>query len=709
MRKNVDNGKPLTDKSVTFNLLYKVFFIVQPCIYFKNIVDPVLIPRQLFLSVFVFLLFLMIVLSKARWNMSYLTGKPVLAFIVFFLCYLLSIFFANTISEALYVSSKIGIELVFLILTAHLIYNKELLPAQLIQGIVMMVFVTCCIALYQVGRLYFSGQDIFKNVNDIVSTNGHKNQFSSFLYLCFPFVLCIVLYPQYWISNSTQQRLWRTVAYSLIICIILLTWLLQTRAAILGYLVMCIVAIILYAIFQKERDLNKQLINSLKKRWLFSMIVFGLVIILSSVSMLDIIQFTKQTMIPDPLKSNETNKLTLLTNTHSIESRYIIWKKTLNIIREHPFGVGAGNWQVFFPAEGLSELNNIESDLGQGILHFQRPHNDLLWIWSETGFAGILAYLAIVVFTFKGLLRKLNNENTEEIFLFYLLLISSFAGYLFISISDFPFERIEHQVVVLLIISFATAMPNPTPISILTKAPPSEKIETLQKNYSIAFKLLLIPVVFSIVVCLYRFSGERHTLKLIEAQHRNDWPKMKKEGEQALSVFYSMDPMSTPINWYIGVAAFYMNDAEGSKNYFLHALKIHPNHLHVLNNLASCYEKSGKHDTAIKYYKKALRISPEFREAKLNLCGAYYNSGDFENAFNLIDTYPPDTSNTKYMTFLQAILLSKVNSIIKNRNLPANIFEQKAFNSYLCLQYFASRRNKIDFEAYLLKNDSLMQ
>ena len=86
--------------------------------------------------------------------------------------------------------------------------------------------------------------------------------------------------------------------------------------------------------------------------------------------------------------------------------------------------------------------------------------------------------------------------------------------------------------------------------------------------------------------------------------------------------------MSTPLPWYKGVANFSLGNIEGAFDDFKRAYEIHPNHIHVLNNLGTCYAVLGDYKRAAECYQKVLAISPGFDETLINLCAVYCHIGD---------------------------------------------------------------------------------
>ncbi|GAA8846854.1 hypothetical protein DUHN55_21470 [Helicobacter pylori] len=71
-------------------------------------------------------------------------------------------------------------------------------------------------------------------------------------------------------------------------------------------------------------------------------------------------------------------------------SRTDMWQSAWRIWREHPSGVGIGNWSSY-----------------SGIEPFSWPHNIWLEVAAELGTAGILALILAVGFTFRGLVLRM--------------------------------------------------------------------------------------------------------------------------------------------------------------------------------------------------------------------------------------------------------------------------------------------------------------
>ena len=71
--------------------------------------------------------------------------------------------------------------------------------------------------------------------------------------------------------------------------------------------------------------------------------------------------------------------------------RISMWQKTLKLIRDNIIiGVGPGNWKIVFPSDSIDGLPDKTMFKTQ---YFVRPENDYLWVFSEVGIVGFLAFL----------------------------------------------------------------------------------------------------------------------------------------------------------------------------------------------------------------------------------------------------------------------------------------------------------------------------
>jgi O-antigen ligase len=166
----------------------------------------------------------------------------------------------------------------------------------------------------------------------------------------------------------------------------------------------------------------------------------------------------------------------------SAEWRLAVWGDTLGLIRDHPEGVGAGNFEHAFVPYALAG----RSKPGEGIV-FRSPHNEYLRLAAEDGIAAALLLLALLVVLAREAHRspataRWRSEPGA--------LIASCAAFLLVeAFFQFPFELAFPSLLaaVLLGLAFACAEAPTAPAS----ARPSEPIRTWPRRGGDAASVLL--------------------------------------------------------------------------------------------------------------------------------------------------------------------------------------------------------------------------
>lgn len=602
--------------------LYILLILILPFVYVKTIVDPVLIPRQILLSIFLLIAVLFLFFQKQKDSFQF-SNKLIIAYCLLPILYCVSIFQSINIVESYYTISKILLFSSFLILTTYLFVSGKIKFETILKALIVFSCFIVVSTILEVIKLRSTGVSVFKESNMylITSTFGHKNLLSSAIFMCIPFLCSAFL---------SLKKSWKIAAAVNILFAFLLIFMLQTRAVIAGMgLSFLITAFLSLFLFRGQ-----------KERKYIRMIGFGAIVVIVC-SLFVAVKYS--------------DKFSLLTKTESMRERVNIWHNTLEMIKEFPLtGVGAGNWQIHFPNYGLTRFYDVNFSISEGLTNFQRPHNDFLWVFSETGIFGFIIYCSIFILSIFYLFKLIRHSSELNQKIIYLLFLFTILGYVFIALIDFPLERMEHQILLGLMLAFIT----------------SQYINTFEKSrkkYDVKYFLILLAftAIFALWVGVNRFDGEKHSNKLLVAHQRGDWNKMITEGNKAINTFYNMDPFSIPIKWYIGFGQFTLGDIPSAKKCFEEAYQIHPYQVHVLNNYATCFEKEGNHNEAIKYFEEMFRISPKFSAGLVNLSGAYYNAGKFEEAYQTISKFNYDELNPQSQDFMKAILAKKMELMLQ--------------------------------------------
>jgi tetratricopeptide (TPR) repeat protein len=167
--------------------------------------------------------------------------------------------------------------------------------------------------------------------------------------------------------------------------------------------------------------------------------------------------------------------------------------------------------------------------------------------------------------------------------------------------------------------------------------------------------LSIFALAFCAVVGYIRLDSEIHLRQALEARNRGDWQKMQSEIDRADSYFYQLDPVSVPLAWYRGIASYSLGEFQQAHQDFNKAYHVHPNHIHVLNNLGTSYAKLGDYENAVFFYRKAIDVWPGFAEAQTNLGIILYHMGDLAMARNYLLPLRSKDSDIRIAAYLKLI------------------------------------------------------
>ena len=498
-----------------------------------------------------------------------------------FLCHLffsaLSLAKATNLSGGVFEWLKIFLSLIFLYAASLIISeNRERGIPFLTRSVILAGSLLGLMGLCQYYQLAFTS---IPGNHGMYATVAHKNLFASGMFLMLPFVL----YGVFRFSG-----VWKTLSLASATILLLAIALSKTRT-VLGAMILS--AIFVWPFAKKSAAKfakSDRMENSpVPQKMLFSIVIICMIVFSG-----------------------------LFYRTHSesyfdsLKERFLLWEKTVRMIRDHPLrGVGLGQWKIVLPLYGQIEKKWQEPDGSFREVLFQRPHNDYLWVCSETGIPGLICYLSVFLMTIFYAFRIMFKSENSDKRIFASLMLFGIVGYMIISFFSFPKERVVHNIFLMLIMACVLSVCH-------TTFPPSRCSPV---PHRIAYLVAIPLLIFSIVFGGIRLSSEIHTKKALSARNAGNWDAVITEVRRANSWCYRMDPFSTPLSWYSGMANFSQGNIPAALGDFKAACQIHPNHIHVLNNLGTCYALSGDYDRADALYEKALAISPQFEEAHKNL------------------------------------------------------------------------------------------
>lgn len=578
------------------------------------LLDLTLMPRLLVCGVF--LLAGCVVLTRRTWRRSIAVDPILLAYAAFVAVVTCSLLWAGNRSEALPEVARTGAAcMVFAACAVALALEPAAFARVVTKTATVVTWVLLAVAAWQLLQVKPHGAEWRYQ---IIGLNGHKNLLCSCIFLLLFFLA---------MASRTLKGGWRLFSMLAVPLCLLLLLLLRAKAVWAAVLV----ALVVYGLLRWLARFR----TTTPGRWyvgvlaltLLTGVFFGFG--LKPLSQAAAAYLQHRTPLAG-IVQHETERL-------------LLWQKTYHLVERHPLlGVGAGNWQIEFPDATLTGLWRAE-DLN---FTFQRPHNDFLWLLSETGWLGFVCYLCFVISLLVLLVAAVRAGPARDPLT--PLAAAALAGWLVISFFDFPKERVEHLL-------WSTVLSAVAWHRVRIAFPELRWARITVSNRSMVWPATLaLCIVF---VALFRVKGEWHLRHLYAMRGSGNTQGVIREGTQALSVAFSLDPTSVPVDWYIGNAFAAEQDYTRAKRHFLYAYRQNPYQRNVLNDLGSAVALKGSRDSAEHFYREALRISPRFDDPRLNLTALYIQEKNYRAASTCLDSLLHDSeSRRSYRAFIDAAL-----------------------------------------------------
>ena len=617
--------------------LTSLFIIILPFLYTEDTLDPVLTLR--FFSFSILVLILTLLSFKKKIDKTLLRHSIVLCFFSLISIFCISTLFLNNVmSEAIYVTLKLALFLIFLI-NINDIFKDDLCRNRLFLSISVFSIICSVLYLFQVTNLYFYHIDRSKwffitDLTKLAATMANKNLLSSALFLTIPFSF----YNLY-----SSNKVVKIISLLSLIFIPIVFFFTTSKATLLALLILILSILVL------------KLLPKIFLRFFYYSIIFIFLISCFSIVYIRDSESSFSLRVKNHFIEYSNNEELFNDKKSSFGTRINLYRNTLDLIKTNPIlGVGPGNWKI---QHGKYSLYGTLGEDGRKLV--QRPHNDFLWIASESGIISGIIYLLIFIIALKNIHFKIYKKDDKKV-LFNYSVFGVLLGYFLISLFDFPLERITHNILFIILLSYT--------ISVSKKS---------QQNVSNRFHktfwcISVLFICLSSYVANARHTGEIHLTKAKLYKGKNSWKPIIRNVDNAfIPNIYEIDRSGTPIHWYKGVANFSMNNLDESFDDFKIAYEYNPFHLHVLNNIGTLYELKGNSIKAKMYYERALDISPRFEEASVNLSAILFNEGEIQEALDVILRCNIEKDYLKYDKYLKTISLK----MIKNYK------EEKKINS----------------------------
>ena len=441
------------------------------------------------------------------------------------------------------------------------------------------------------------------------ATFAYRNFAASYLIMALPLAAGL------WLTKrNTTDFVLSSLALGLMSVFLIYT---RTRGAWAGLLGASVVALIL-AVLARMRSGKR---SGLDWRYpglrvqLCVLIPLGVAVLLLSVLSPDI--RSNQSRLIDERKAELLSALTSVTVPGADRGRRAMWGHTVEMIRDHPLtGVGPGNWQFIYPLYDGGDM------LKPGAAP-QRPHNDFLWIASELGLPGILAFLwilaAAALTAWRGIRHAVRPGHAVHAIVFGTAALAMVGHGMF----SFPRERIETS----FLFWFSLAA-----LTVLNRsARPSPQSSGLASLNRVAWYLAPLALLLAAGLTYRQANFGKHYLLARSAYLSKDYRTTLIESERALS-YGPFDPQAFLMRGKGLQAAGRVPEALRNNRHALEAY--HPNSPELLGDLGTYYAMLDSLDQAEACFRRVLELSPDLAGMNNNLGGIYYKRGDYAKAID---------------------------------------------------------------------------
>lgn len=666
---------PLEKKQKNIALFFFIYCLaIIPFFNLNTLIDPAVSSKFTALAAgMIFFIFLYVFINlkyKSTINLSPFKKLIFPVLLVYIVFPGLSVFNAINPSEAVFDFLKNGVIFIFFLFSTLLLVNSKILPSVIARIIVVFSFLILLVGLFQTFNVVAHEPIRYAVTRKVYGVFMNKNLYSQMLFLTLPFNL----FGFYVFRNR-----WKTLcSFNLAVTFFLIV-ILFTRSVWLAFITSSIFTLAFVSIYnyKKKNDL----------------IVFGkritgvLIFILAAITVVFLLIAVSQI--------SNTSKSLIKKDISTSKGRIVMWKKSLEMFKGHPvFGVGGGNWKILIPDYGVYDELRFS-----GKKRFQRPHNDYLWILTEYGIIGLLAFVSVLIIGLFYLVRIIDLSENKEDRLFYLLLFFGLTGYLTFSFFSYPKERIEISIYFYFILSLIVAKH--------FQLTANKTTNTSAGN----FLFIMLPFVIILLTASYagvkRIQGESHARRAIDALHSNRFETAINEIDKGYSWFYSMDPTATPLLWYKGLANFRKGNAREALNNFLAASAINPFHSHTYNSIGIVYATEGNFVKAKEYFLNSLKLRPYSTETIVNLAKIYIQGQNYGEAYQVLKKVKPNSKNTSFKIIMVKVLDYKIDQLadsIRETKIRDYILKVKGSKANTFSIYQSSAKKGRSFKSQFLND-----
>ena len=594
----MSENKDIYRKTILIN--FKLLILLTPLLLYKK-VEFFLANQEAWLKLFVIigvsLYLLKIIIDK---KFIFLKNELNLPILFFFLIMSVSII----ISKYLMVSLREYVIFSSYFLIYFIIINNIKNQEEFDTFIRLFFIASFLVSLYTLFH-YYGLIPYLKEFGPVISTIGQKNATSTYLALIFP-----LLFSYFLLEKNKNTKIFYYIILSIVYATLMIC---QSRGIWISIGLTLIIGIFfifkfkLFEIFKK----NLKLLTSLCFIFLIITIIYS----------------TDNPLNRSAITVPERAISTLDEKDPSINTRFLMWNTTLNMIKDKPiFGSGIGTFKINY-LDYQAEFLNKNPGYIKYWTHAREPHNEYLQIWAELGIIGLGIFLS-VLFVFYNLainyLKKRYSIKNKIITFGLLLGITCFLIHSFFS---FPLHIPALSSAFSIILSLSIVFIKDFKFSIFKEKQniKTSKYGKLQILLSVIILVIAIMAIDSLVIKpyiseIYFYRGRKNLLEENHGQALSNFEYAKK-----------LNPYNGKLLLYLGATYFKLDNYERVKE-LLNISRIYHNDENINRFLGLYYMEIGQYQKAEEEFKYAIYLRPEFIEAYHNLGYLYFIQEEYNSA-----------------------------------------------------------------------------
>jgi len=627
----------------TINIILKLLLLFIPLFTNKYVYD-FRVNQETGLKLFAVILFavwLVKIINTEKYSLQ--KTKLDLPLILFTLILILSLF----ISETKAVSLQDFIIFLSYILIFFLITNNLNRKTDFNSFIYLFFIISSLVSIYTIIQ-YYGFDPYLSDLHSLTSTIGQKNWISNYLAMIFPTVFSYFLFEKSKKNRIIYFFLLSILYSNLMIC--------QSRGIWISIILTIILAIYIISKFKFYQIFKRN------KKWLFLLFITFLVI--------TVIYSTDNPLNKSAITVPERAMSTFDEQDPSINTRLLIWKTTLEMIKDRPiFGSGIGTFKMNYLVYQAEFLKNNPYYI-QYSGKTRDAHNEYLQMWAEIGIIGLGIFIGVILM-FYGLimdyLKKVdNNDDKDKTIVFGLVL--GITCFLIHCLFTFPLHVPALGVTFFALLGLTIIYTRKTNLPKTDSDNRPKEFKLKNKKIKIALTILvLVFMIWAINLLAVRpyiaeiqyFNGMRHN---VDGNYKEALPCF----EQAVSLY----PYNGRILHALGTTYYnlgILNTAEEilqrTTKYLIDATTFY--------NLGLVYSRAGLFSKAEEEFKYAVYLIPKFTKAYYNLGYLYFNQEKYDDTieqWNKILEIEPNFLN-KY------VVLNNLGIVYQKKQMPDKALE----------------------------------